>query len=195
MATNKYQLEIKSHGSNAVFQVQYKNGKFFRLEKVKGKFANKEQKSGLFHVVPENEKNIERINTDFKDRVSFILLNTNKTTSLHSSMLGAFMEFYEEKNGLKARINGTEGRALKMIIKYFNDLGMNEELSLELWKAILSNWDKLDKFYQNQMELRQINSNLNIILRQLKNGGFNKETQSNVSFNEMEKALQDRFSS
>jgi hypothetical protein len=71
---------------------------------------------------------------------------------------------------LKPKFSGVEGKSLKSIISFLRGVCSTDEEAKDIWLAILSNWDIQTEFYKNQTELRQINSNLNIILKTFKNG-------------------------
>jgi hypothetical protein len=72
-----------------------------------------------------------------------------------------------------------EGKQLKEIIAKLIKVkgGGSEEHALMLWRAILSNWGKLNVFMQSQKQLTQINKYLVEIIDQLKNGHYQNKQQ------------------
>jgi hypothetical protein len=122
-------------------------------------------------VVPMLEKDIPAINEAFSERVHYEPLDAATTPeNLFKEMMASYFSFYEDKTTLKPRINATEGQAMKAIIKHLTTLSPSPEEVLAMWQQLLSNWSTLPIFYLSQMELRQINSNINILLNHLKNG-------------------------
>lgn len=166
MATNNYILTIKGD-TDAQFVVSYKSGKFFRLEQKRGKLTNV-QRDKLMTIVPEQEASTEQLNKKFDGRVVYVRVKKNK--SLFAQFMDVYFDFYDTNNGIPPRINAIEGKSLNHIIKHFKTLCVDDADSLETWKALLSNWSRVESFYAKQMELRQINSNINTIILQVKNG-------------------------
>ena len=96
-------------------------------------------------------------------------------TIYYKELLFVYDKFCKETFDAPAKINGMEGNAMKQIIAYLKGLCKEKgDDSLEAVKNafsyILANWNKLDPFYQKQIKLSQINSNLPNIINQLKNG-------------------------
>lgn len=93
-----------------------------------------------------------------------------QSSGLHQSLIKLYFEWHEKKIGIKPQFDGSDGTALKQIIKYFESLESGEENVIKNFSALLSNFDKWDKFHKGQTRLRQINSNLTNIINLLKNG-------------------------
>lgn len=183
MATTKHTLTISTKGANARFVIVYRAGKFHRLERKSGKLATDNQWSQLMHLVPEKESNIEHLAKEFKGRVEYTLVTDEKPQSLFKLMMDEYVAFYEQKTELKPLLNGTSGKALKMIITALKKTCADDQEVIAVWQTILANWNKLDEFYAQQLELRQINSNLNTILRQVKNGNGDNEARTTAKRN------------
>ncbi len=177
MATNHYILNITSKGADASYKVTYRNGKFFRLEAKRQKLSET-QRNNLMMLVPDKEENISNIKFN---GVVFVPEQKAGTKSLFSRFLDVYTNWYYLHTDINHRMNGIEGNSLKSIIKHLQNISVSDEEALVLWNQILSNWDKLNDFYKSQMELRQINSNINIILRQLKDDGNSKSKASNYA--------------
>ena len=97
-------------------------------------------------------------------------------------MIAIYDSFCKKELDIPASINGSEGSAMKTIIKRLIDIskfkGHDDSGCLNSFEYILGNWDKLDDFTRKQVKLVQIASNLTNIITQLKNG---KERKSNSS--------------
>lgn len=183
MATNKYTLEIEQ---KATFIVVYRGGKFLRLELKKGKLIGFKW-DHLMSVVPLDEPDIAAISKTLKNSL-FTKIEEQK--SLYARMMDDYICFYEKKAGIAPRINAIGGKAMKDIIAYFRKIESNDEAILANFQYILVHWNELSAFYQEQMELRQINSNLTTIIRQLKNGkSSDKGQQSNTFADDLRESI------
>lgn len=84
-----------------------------------------------------------------------------------------YSDFIQKKTGVKAKITGADGKAMKDIISYLTSIVTDKadpkgvENALEY---IFTNWEKAEPFLRNQLKLIQINSNLINIINQIKNG-------------------------
>lgn len=178
--TNIYLLKIFGKGHDAVFKIAYKNGKFQRLERKRGKLNSATNWRNLMNLVPEQEnefKNIPNIH-----RTATISLEVKgKAQSLHAKAMAEYFAFYQKQTGIKPRINATEGKALKSILAHLKTIAVHDDDIFDTWVVILTNWHKLEPFYQAKMELKNINSNINLILRQIKNGQPNNATKRNAT--------------
>ena len=168
LMTTQYTLRLHSDKAFADYRLKYKDGRFLSLEHLKGKM-NQQQHEKLFMLCPQLEAAILLLELDFKGRVSWEKLTT-ESKSLDSALLAEYMSWYETKFGFKPKFAGSEGNALKQIITYLQQLPSTDEEVRNIWNVILTNWNLQTEFYQSQTELRQINSNLNTILKTLKNG-------------------------
>lgn len=172
MAATHYIMHVTSQGSDAKYKISYKQGKFFRLEHKSGKLATQQFRDKLLMIVPEYESGITDMILKYSDgRVNYEATADQKKESLYTQIVDAYFEFYEtESGGLKARFGATEGKVIKEIITYFKQSCTTSVEVIDTWNLILSQWNKLEDFYAKQIELKQINSNLNTILRQIKDG-------------------------
>lgn len=102
-------------------------------------------------------------------------------------------DFIKQKTNLPAKINGSEGSAMKEIIEY---LSKNEKVIQgsttipNTWKYILDSFSLWDSFHQGQLKLKQINSNLTNILNVLKNGNPRKQSTKNAGAAEIHAVAQ-----
>ena len=97
-----------------------------------------------------------------------------KESAGDSSDFKKMMELYDnfcKKNEIVIRITGADGKAMKEIIKYLNEIPSvksKEKNIFETFEFILNNFGNLDKWMQTQTQLRQINQQLPNIINQLK---------------------------
>ena len=97
--------------------------------------------------------------------------------------------WHQNKFGNKPRILAADAVGLKSILKHLESLveankdkpanNTGEQTSLYLFGVILDNWDRLDPFLQKATDLRQINSNINLIINnfnRIKNGEQTSKT-------------------
>lgn len=120
------------------------------------------------------------------DKQSTIKPKTNKTinnkefvpSGTHQKFIKLYCDFFLSKTGINPKINGQDGKAVKELIPYLTNqsLEKNELGAEKSFKFILDNWSKVEPFLQSQMKLSQINSNINNIINQLKNGKHTKPT-------------------
>lgn len=99
-------------------------------------------------------------------------LNNIMPDGSYQKFLEIYSGWYEKRVGVKISFDGMQGKALKKIITFLiaNSKEKNCTGGADAWEYILLNWHKLDKFYQDQIKVNQIQSNLPNILNQLKNG-------------------------
>lgn len=189
---NKYVLHISGKSTNARFIITYKAGKFHKLERKAGKLNQKKWQWLKEKLVPLDENQIEAISELYSaSGITYTLEGKKSTQSLYSKLLQPYWSFYEDKNEIPPRINAAEGKSLKDIISHLKKLSADEEEVLQLWTLILDKWDELEPFYQKQMELKQINSNINNILRQIKHGKgtSNQKRQARNASNDIRESL------
>ncbi len=91
--------------------------------------------------------------------------------SSYKDCIALWFDFYEKKEGIKPKMTGIEGKALKQMIVYLKTLGEGDAVAN--FNAILMNWHVLEsreKWYKGKYDIKFINSQLNQIIRILKNG-------------------------
>lgn len=176
MAIKHKLLEISKPDRLIKIRISFKNEDFWKFEIISGKLEPNEWR-GIGNILPQREMDMESIDKQFKS-VSFKSI-LKGTKSLYTLCLDEYMDFYWKHNKINYLMNGASGVALKQIIANLSKLcADDEELVLDTWKVILTNWHKLEEFYSKQMDLKQINSNLNIILTQIKNGKSTSKTKA-----------------
>jgi len=100
----------------------------------------------------------------------------------YSLCMKIYNDFILEKLGVKAKIDGTQGKALKSIIKYLKsnikEKPASKQAICDAFEIIFQKYDRWGKFYQGQLKLNQIDSNLINIIKLIKNG---KSTEKGCS--------------
>lgn len=90
------------------------------------------------------------------------------TSPLFKSMMEIYYNWFEGTYKMKPQIDGGDGKALKKIINYFRLNCKDDIIIIDSWKVLFEHWNKLSKFYKEQNRLRQIGSNIQNIVLQLK---------------------------
>lgn len=179
---SKWRLHFFSKGADAVYQITYKSGRFKRLDHIRGRLAPGQYEK-LMITVPQLEAAIELFKKEYQGRIEYQAI-TEAKKSVFSTLLDKYVIWYQEQNNLRPKIDGVAGRHLKQIITYLKSQSASDDELVAVWDLILNKWNELDDFYKNQTELRQINTNLNIILTQIKNGNTARKsthTATNVA--------------
>ncbi len=129
--------------------------------------------SELAPVVPENEKELDKMRYKEAEQSKDFFFKKAQDK---------WFEFYSTSTGLTYRFSAKDGKALKEIGKYLTELTGDTDKALATWQIILQRWHLLDDFYKRNKDLAFINSQLNKILNQLKNGQqIGKTGQSSTS--------------
>lgn len=171
----KLQIQLLREGFDAVFLAEYKSGKFHRLTHMRGKY-NKAQFDQLMKVVPGHEKHIAIYRKYWSNKIEYKELIKDKT--LFTKMMDAYTHFYEQETSIKPVIDGVAGKSMKQLITKLKVQTPDEDEVLAVFTMVLDNWRTVPEFYQNQKELRQINSNINILLNHVKNGKSTTKTSA-----------------
>jgi hypothetical protein len=100
----------------------------------------------------------------------------------YKEFIDIFFEFYRQRVGVEYKFTAIDGKAIKKIIKYIVKIDKNNNPGAA-WRFILNSYSKWDKFYQNQLKINQIDSNIANIINQIKN------TESPIDYeSELQKA-------
>lgn len=100
--------------------------------------------------------------------------NKNKDNNLYQEMMSLYSDWYKGKMGIPPKIDGKDGNALKSLIKYFSTVKTGNHTELDVFKFIFDNWDRVETFYAQKTRLLEINSNIQAIMVQIKEGGSKK---------------------
>lgn len=158
-------LTIQIHSAKATILAEFSKGNLKKITLQKGKLSP-EQWQKIGSILPPTEDEIE----SFKNRLNNVIvyIPNEKQKSLYTHFLDAWLLFYENFSGVKPRFNATDGKALKEIIKYFQEVSQDDNEALLTWQVLLENWQKLDAFHQKNTDLKYINGNLNKIIQNAK---------------------------
>jgi len=119
-----------------------------------------------------------------------------KTKENHYSVFVEDYKKFIEGRGLAFRFSAVDGKHLKQIISYLENLPSSQNKEpIELFRFILNNWEHLGSWLKTQTQIRQINSQLPNIIETLKqhyNGKDNK-TQRHNSVSSLAAALRERI--
>lgn len=163
-------LLIKITSSNIELEATYTRGKLRQITLKKGKLTA-EQWQKIGNILPPTESEIET----FKQRLNTVVFSPllgrgvgGEANKLYQNFTKIWFSFYERYTGFAPRFNAVEGKHLKQIIAYFQQVSHSDTEATELWEVLLNNWHKLDAFHQKNTDLKYINSNLNKILQNAK---------------------------
>ncbi|MCO5230163.1 MAG: hypothetical protein M9958_03305 [Chitinophagales bacterium] len=172
----KLTIHITSKGSDAVFVATYQGKLLKRLERKRGTLSNA-QWDALMKIVPPSPEQID----EYINRYFNVQYERAEPTSqsLFATLLDIYTIWYQGHSGITPRINGITGMHLNQCIAFLRKQSADDNEVQIVFENILNNWHKLPDFYQKQIELRQINSNLNIILNFLKNGQSDSKSKAN----------------
>lgn len=125
---------------------------------------NVEKEFSTFSEVSENS---ELINAKESEKEKSFA-KKEKVTSEYSQFVDAYFEFYKNRVGIEYKFTAMDGKAAKNILIYLEKVSKNKD-PIESWRFILQKYDIWDHFYQNQLKLNQIESNLPNILNNIRN--------------------------
>jgi hypothetical protein len=126
---------------------------------------------------------------------------TKPVDRLYLEMVKIYFDWFENlSGGVKPKFGAIDGAAMKLIINYFKSLHKNandgtdefDEVT-KMFRIIFQKWNLIDPFLQDQTKLTQINSNLQNIIIQIKNGHKRKSNSNDKSTNAIGARVQDSF--
>ncbi|HLS12201.1 MAG TPA: hypothetical protein VK050_08565 [Flavobacteriaceae bacterium] len=161
---------------NVRFRVTYRNGRFFRLERMSG-FLETDDFKHIGQIIPVQEKDIDFYIDTFDQRITYTKPEPKPKTT-YQEFVAVWHNFYHAHYGIEPRFNATEGRHLKQLIAYLKKISGTSADALAIWQQLLSNWNKLDKFHQRNADLKYINSNINRIIENVKKPSNTKTSYS-----------------
>jgi len=112
---------------------------------------------------------------------------------LYSSLMAIYFDFVKQHTGVPPKVSQIEGKALKNIIKYLMSIKPDEKEVEIGWKAIFENFNKWDAFYQKQLKLTQIDSNLMNIINSIKNGKPTTNTRREITNEDIAAEIRKRY--
>jgi len=136
---------------------------------------------------PPKKKPIEKPESDSKETIIEPKKQRRSSDKLYPKMVDVYNSFCERQVGMGAKMNAHQGKAMKSIIEYLKSQVINkigaeeidqvEEQIIIAWEYILSNWGMVNGYYQDQIKLSQIDSNMPVILMQLRQNKKNKRDE------------------
>ena len=169
--------------SKTDLRVTYRDGRFLQIKKLRGTLDATMTKY-IGYVIPPQESDLKAFITANLDKVVYTTEAVKSKTLLTQFTDVWFVFFRKENNGISPKHVGVETNALKAIITHFKRINNGDEAAaLANWNLLLENWSELSEFHQKQMDLKYINSKLNVIIREIiKNNGDNTSgTNGSVS--------------
>lgn len=166
MPVSQYLITINSNGCTAKVKAKYRDGKFRSLELLSGTFPKQTQFEALMKLTPQLENVIIILQQEFKGRVTWEKITT-ETESLYRKLLDEYIRWYSETVGLPYKFTGVDGNAMKSIETFLRNAYAVDADIEKNWTELLCSFEQLPEFYRNQKDLRQINSNMNVIIRHL----------------------------
>jgi len=135
-------------------------------------------------ILPKSKKEVTKKKNATTQKVKAIPnTKTTNDNTLYKDMISIYDTFCLKMFDAPAKINGVEGKAMKQIITYLKTLckakgdSTDDAVKYSL-TYILNSWHTLEPFYQKQIKLTQINSNLTNIINQIKNGTEKRNSSS-----------------
>lgn len=177
--TNKYLIHIIK--SDMTLKVTYRNKRIITVTHQLGKF-DEFVINHLGALLPVYEKDIPIKEQEYLGKVTYTL--EVKQKSLYTLFLDEWYRFYEKTTGVPPKFTGADGKALKQVIAYLKQINnANETVALQNWQLILTKWETLKEFHQDNTDLKYINSRLNVIIREIikNNGASTTRTGRSVS--------------
>lgn len=94
---------------------------------------------------------------------------------IYGRCVDEYFRWHEKLLNIKPQFDGSDGASMHQAIKYLRSMEDGDDNIFKNFSAVLSGFDRWDKFHQGQTRMRQINSNLTNIINQLKNGKSNSK--------------------
>ena len=164
---------VTIHRTHTLLKLTYKKGELCKIE-IKSGCLNSQQYQQLGAILPPREEDIERYQEQWNGSVSY-REDVPEPLSLYGKFLDEWFAFYKHLYGFPPKFTGADGKALKQIISYLQQVS-NDVEALSTWQYLLGNWQKMDAFHQKNTDLKYINSQLNKILQNAKRGNSSATT-------------------
>lgn len=137
--------------------------------------------SDIVYLFTYLEKRIEKLEKN--GSTEKIRKDNGEQSSLYKTMMKVYYDWFEVRYKMKPQIDGGDGKALKKIIAYFKLNCKDDIVIVDSWKLLFEHWNKLSKFYKEKTRLRQINSNIQNIILELKTNLSNNYAENPELFN------------
>lgn len=180
--TTHYNIALTK--TNTDLKLTYRDGKFKKLEHLRGTITDEMMKY-LGLIIPPKETDLNEWTSVMAGKVVYTNITPQKSQSIYNQFNSVWFSFFrKENNGIDPKFTGADGLALKQIINYLKSINnADETAALANWNLLLDNWGSLSEFHQTQTDLKYINSKLNVIIREIirKNGGNTSGDNNTVS--------------
>lgn len=95
---------------------------------------------------------------------------SNPVNGSYKKFVELWFLFYEDKTGLKPKMNAVNGSKIKSIIKYLEDISKEKDFTAaQLFEQVLKKWNTLEDWMQkNCLDLNVLDQKLPIIINQFK---------------------------
>lgn len=170
---------VTIHRTHTLLKLTYQKGELCKIE-IKRGGLNTQQYQQLGAILPPQEEDIQRYQEQWNGSVSY-REDVPEPLSLYGKFLDEWFSFYKRLYGFPPKFTGADGKALKQIIRYLQQVS-NDVEALSTWQYLLSNWQKMDAFHQKNTDLKYINSQLNKILQNAKRGNSSATTAYSDNF-------------
>lgn len=172
---------------DAVLKLTYKN-KLLKIEIKKG-ILDGVWLQQIGNILPPYEHLVEEWQGKWAGKILY--QKERKEPSAYQQFLSEWFGFYERQFGFAPKFTGADGKALQQIIHYLQQVSTQEE-AFATWQFLLHNWQKWDSFHQKNTDLKYINSQLNKLLQNAKQG--NNTSKQTLSEDFQQEILRGLFS-
>ena len=162
-------------GRFATIECSYHDGNLKGLKMLRGNLTPSVW-ARIQRYIPHNLDQLEEFSKRTDSLTYAMYVGKSSTQSAYKEFVEVWFDFYQRINGHVPDFKGTDGRALKQLIAYFQKLHPGDDLAaLGTWKALLGQWKHLPEFYRKKTDIVFINAKINEIITHL------KDEQSNSS--------------
>lgn len=127
--------------------------------------------------IREDKNKIKDKDIDKKKKV------VSKADPLIQSFNKKYFEWFKQKFNLEPQYDGSDGKAIKKLVDYFKKNSAGDPL--DSWVVFLGEWDRLDDFWQQKTRIREIGSNIQSMVVQMKSKNkMNKYDQARAELEE-----------
>ena len=140
----------------------------------KGGRPKKPKKPSGLKRNPEKPRKPDTVNVNVNDTVTDTV--NVKDNVIVKEITKRWFEFYEKRTGIKPSFDGIQGKSLKSIIKHIEKQQKEGQKTEDTFQFILDRWNVLDDWLQSScLDLKILNSKINVVLDQIKNGTGTKK--------------------
>lgn len=180
-------LKITIISSSATIMATYLSNKLKRIEFATGTLSVPEYHH-VTEIIPRHLTELAEFERLYNEKIIYQKVE-QKSKTIFKELMDQYHSWYLKRTGIAPKIDGVSGKHLKQLITHLRKQCMDDNEVIAVFATILNHWKELPDFYQSQMELRQINSNINIILNTLKNGKSDSKSKAQSVSNDFRKSL------